>query len=186
MGPYLRSDAAQAYFAFSDAFQARFGKSLSITEAYRDYDRQVALYQVYQNGTGNLAAQPGTSVHGWALACDFGSGVNSYGTAEKDWADANGPTYGWEPTGNGFGQREPWHFEYNGTYTPGEDEDMTPEQDARLKNIENLLAVESGGGIRGTVNNIKAIGNNLESILAKDNGGGIRAVVNAIKAKVGA
>jgi hypothetical protein len=112
-GPYLRSDAAAAYFAFSDAFKSNFGKALGITEAYRSLAQQQNLYDKYKAGTGNYAAYPGGSPHGYALACDFKSGVNTYGTAEKKWADANGPRFGWIPTGNSFpAQREPWHFEY--------------------------------------------------------------------------
>ncbi|QCR43418.1 hypothetical protein C1N91_07525 [Curtobacterium sp. SGAir0471] len=112
IGGYLRNDAAVAYNNFSAEFRGRFGKALSITEGYRTYERQQTLWNAYQNGTGNLAAAPGTSNHGWALACDFGSGVNSYGTAEKDWANANGPRFGWVPAGDGFSYQEPWHFEY--------------------------------------------------------------------------
>lgn len=115
IGPYLKPDAAADYFRFSDAFRTRFGRALGITEAYRDYARQQDLYQRYKNGTGNEAAYPGTSNHGWAQACDFKSGVNSFGTAEKQWADNNGPTYGWYPTGNKFSQPEPWHFDYTAT-----------------------------------------------------------------------
>jgi len=169
VGPYLRSDAAAAYFAFSDAFQSRFGKALSITEAYRSYDRQVQLYNDYINGVGNLAATPGTSNHGWALACDFGSGVNTYGSAEKTWANANGPTFGWVPAGDGFVKPEAWHFEYNGTYTPEEEEDMTPEQDARMKNIENILAADDYDGrkgIRGIVTGNRGSIQNIQEKLA--------------------
>jgi len=109
--PYLRADAAAAYFDLDKAFRAKFGKSLAITEAYRDLARQQALYAAYQAGTGNKAAVPGTSVHGWALACDFGSGLTSYGTPEKNWMNANGPSFGWQPKGDGFpDQAEPWHF----------------------------------------------------------------------------
>lgn len=100
---------------------------------------------------------------------------------------ANGPHLHIEVYLNRTNRTDPHAFflQYVG---PGNDEgdDMTPEQDARLKNIESLLAVENGGGIRGLVGNVKAIGNNIESILAKESGGGIRATVNAIKAKLGA
>jgi murein DD-endopeptidase MepM/ murein hydrolase activator NlpD len=58
------------------------------------------------------------------------------------------------------------------------DTDLTPEQDSRLKNIEAILAIDSGGGIRAAVNSNIATTKNLESIIAVDNGGGIRAVVN--------
>lgn len=38
--------------------------------SYRTYEQQVELYNAYLNGTGNLAAVPGTSNHGWGLAVD--------------------------------------------------------------------------------------------------------------------
>jgi LAS superfamily LD-carboxypeptidase LdcB len=116
--PYLRSDAAAAYTALSAAFAQHFGRALPITEAYRDLARQQALWNAYQNGTGNLAARPGTSVHGWALACDFGGGVASHGTPQKTWMNQHAPPYGWHPRGDGFAQREAWHFEYDGSYSP--------------------------------------------------------------------
>jgi len=136
--PYLRPDAAAAYNDFSAAFRSKFGKSLSITEAYRDLARQQALWEAYQNGTGNLAAKPGTSVHGWALACDFGSNVNNAGSAEKVWANANGPKFGWQPKGDGFSSPEPWHFEYDGSYQgSGSGSDKATDEDMRL--------IQSGG-----------------------------------------
>ncbi|MDM7888498.1 M15 family metallopeptidase [Curtobacterium sp. RHCJP20] len=129
--PYLRGDAAAAYNDLNRAFQARFGKSLSITEAYRDLARQRALYAAYQAGTGSKAAVPGTSVHGWALACDFGSGVASGGSAEKQWANANGPKFGWQPVGDSFG--EAWHFEYDGSYQgSGSGSDRSTDDDMRV------------------------------------------------------
>lgn len=124
-GPYLRPDAASAYFRLNDAFRARFGRNLDIREAYRDIAQQQYRHDLAARG-GNPAAPVGHSPHGWGTACDFGSRVNSYGTAEKIWADANGPSFGWIPTGNSFtpkSAREPWHFEYipGGTYTPPAD-----------------------------------------------------------------
>jgi hypothetical protein len=117
---YLRSDAATKFRELSNAFQAKFGSALVIREGYRSYDRQVYLYNGWiQKLPGfNYAAAPGSSNHGWATACDFASGVDSYGTAQKIWMDANAPAFGWSPTGNGFPSREPWHFDYTLNYTP--------------------------------------------------------------------
>ena len=113
---YLRSDAARQYLSMSLAFSRAVGRPLVITEGYRTYARQQDYWTRYQNGTGNLAAYPGTSNHGWAISCDFGSGVETAGTAAKRWMDANAPSYGWKPTGNGFSQPEPWHFDYTGAW----------------------------------------------------------------------
>lgn len=116
--PYLRPDAAAAYFALSEAYRKEFGSALAIREAYRGLARQQSLWNDYQNGTGNLAAYPGTSVHGWALAIDFTGGVQTPGSAQKRWMNANGPAFGWQPRGDSFSQPEAWHFEYDGSYEP--------------------------------------------------------------------
>lgn len=114
---YLRDDAARQYLSLSLAFRSAVGRSLTITEGYRSYERQVDYWNRYQAGTGNLAAYPGTSNHGWGISCDFGAGVETAGTAAKRWMDANAPSYGWQPTGNGFSRPEPWHFDYSGSWT---------------------------------------------------------------------
>lgn len=113
---YLRDDAARQYLSMSLAFKRDVGRSLTITEGYRSYDRQLDYWNAYQAGQGNLAAYPGTSNHGWGISCDFGAGVETAGTSAKRWMDANAPAYGWTPTGNGFSQREPWHFDYTAAY----------------------------------------------------------------------
>ena len=115
---FLRADAARQFFALAGAFQSATGRALVITEGYRSYDRQVEYWNRYQAGTGNLAAYPGTSNHGWGISCDFGANVNVAGSFQKRWMDANAPAYGWTPTGNGFSQPEPWHFDYTSAYQP--------------------------------------------------------------------
>jgi len=105
----------------SAAFEAKFGKPLIKREVYRPFEIQ-EQYKADQPRTGVVAATPGTSVHGWALAVDFASGVETYGSPEKAWTDANAPAYGFDPTGNlweqrGLGNNEAWHFEWNGVPT---------------------------------------------------------------------
>lgn len=149
--PYLRTDAAGAYFALSDEFKKKFGSALPITEAYRDLARQNALWDAYQNGTGNLAAPPGTSVHGWALACDFGGGVASYNTPQKQWMDVNAPRFGWQPRGNTFTQQEPWHFEYDGTYNPGDGQENDGEDDVFKPRFVKIADSGAPNGMNGLV-----------------------------------
>lgn len=109
--------AAYQLILLQAAFALRFKKPLNVSEAYRSLANQVVM-KILQAAGGALAATPGTSIHGWALAVDFGSGVASYGSAEKIWMDANAPLYGWHPTGNGFSRREAWHYEFQpGTAT---------------------------------------------------------------------
>lgn len=125
-GHRLRSDAAAAFESLNQAYRARFGTSISITDSYRTLAAQQHLYET--KGPG-LAAVPGTSNHGWALAVDLGGGINSFGTAQHVWMVANGPAYGWiHPpwARQGGGREEAWHFEYDGntTPTPPTEEDM--------------------------------------------------------------
>jgi TP901 family phage tail tape measure protein len=101
MGGYLRIAAARAW----QMMQKASGGALGLTEGYRDLANQNKRWAMYRAG-GNLAALPGTSVHGLGNAADIGAG--------QGWARANGARYGWVNTGLGFSQREPWHFEYKG------------------------------------------------------------------------
>ncbi len=107
----LRPDAAAALEQLDAAYLAKFGKHISITDSYRTYDQQVAV----KLGKGWLAATPGTSNHGWALAVDLGGGIQSFSTPQHAWMVTNGPSYGWhlpnwaQATGS---KPEPWHFEY--------------------------------------------------------------------------
>jgi TP901 family phage tail tape measure protein len=107
MGGMLRRDAAMAWGRADSAFRASGGGSLTLTEGYRSFADQVMRWNAYRSGRGNLAATPGTSNHGYGLAADIAA--NGQG-----WLAANGPRFGWYPTGLGFSQREPWHFDYKG------------------------------------------------------------------------
>lgn len=104
MGGYLRIAAARAW----EAMQKASGGALGLTEGYRDLANQNKRWAMYKAG-GNLAAVPGSSVHGLGNAADIGAG--------QGWARSNGARYGWVNTGLGFSQREPWHFEYRGSRT---------------------------------------------------------------------
>lgn len=109
-GQRIRADLVPQTAALRSAFQARFGKSLVVTDGYRDYDAQVRV----KAQKGWLAATPGMSNHGLGQAIDFGSGVQSFSTAEYAWMKANAPRFGWthpawaEPRGS---KPEPWHWE---------------------------------------------------------------------------
>lgn len=73
---------------------------------------------------------------------------------------------------------------------PGNDEgdELTPEQDARLKNIEAILATDDNSGragIRGVVNGNRATLSNIEGILTRDEfegrTGGIRGAIQGLR-----
>lgn len=109
----LRCDAAQAYRTLSQAYAAEFGEPLCITDSYRTFDGQVDLYR----RKPSLAAVPGTSQHGWALAVDLCGGVQSFGTPQHDWLAAHASAFGWvnpDWAQPGQGREEPWHWEFTG------------------------------------------------------------------------
>lgn len=107
----LRCDAAHAYDAMSAAYAKRFGSPICITDSYRSFAAQVTLY----GQKPSLAAIPGTSNHGWAMAVDLCGGIESFTSPEHDWMVANAPKYGWlhpDWARQGGGREEPWHWEF--------------------------------------------------------------------------
>ncbi|WP_233498655.1 NlpC/P60 family protein [Blastococcus sp. TF02A-26] len=107
----LRCDAAAGYNALAAAFAQDFGRPLCITDSYRSYAGQVAAYRAKPR----LAAFPGTSNHGWALAVDLCGGINRGGSAEWQWMVANAGRFGFvqpdwaQPGGE---KPEAWHWEF--------------------------------------------------------------------------
>jgi len=81
------------------------GVTLTITSGFRSRAEQERLYAAYKNGTGNLAARPGTSTHEKGDAIDFGGGQAAY-----DWLAKNASKFGMH--GNVPG--EPWHYSLSG------------------------------------------------------------------------
>ncbi len=107
----LRCDAAASYRQMSDAYRTAFGHPLCITDSYRSLGAQVAAF--YAKPT--LAAVPGTSNHGWALAVDLCDGINVFGTPQWTWMTQNAGRFGFvqpEWAGPRGDKPEPWHWEY--------------------------------------------------------------------------
>jgi cell wall-associated NlpC family hydrolase len=107
----LRCDAAANYAQMSVAFEAAFGSPLCITDSYRSYASQVSAFA----RKPKLAAVPGTSNHGWALAVDLCGGINIAGTPQWKWMTAHAGRFGfvqpdWARPGSE--KPEPWHWEY--------------------------------------------------------------------------
>ncbi len=99
----LSADAAAAFKQMRVAASAA-GVDIGVTDSYRSLDQQVNLAQrkgLYSQG--GLAAEPGTSNHGWGLAVDVD--VNPTGQA---WLRANGARFGFVEDV----PREPWHWTY--------------------------------------------------------------------------
>lgn len=75
---------------------------------FRTYDEQVVLYNKYLNGTGNLAARPGTSNHETGEAIDF-ENCGSRSTACYKWLAAHAAEYGYYNLPS-----ESWHWSRTG------------------------------------------------------------------------
>jgi len=112
-GQQLVADAAAAFNRMSRYHAATTGSPLCVTDSYRSYQDQVAVYQ----SKPGLAAVPGTSEHGWGKAVDLCGGVERAGSPAYDWMKANAPRFGWfhpdwaEPSGS---RPEAWHWEFSG------------------------------------------------------------------------
>jgi LAS superfamily LD-carboxypeptidase LdcB len=79
--------------------------TVGITDSYRSYDEQVDLAKrkgLYSQG--GLAAQPGTSDHGWGMAADLDLNAKAL-----SWMRANGEKYGFDENV----PRESWHWTYS-------------------------------------------------------------------------
>ncbi len=107
LAPGPAADLERLNIAYRDAF----GTSLTVTDGYRTYDSQVAL----RASKGRFAATPGTSKHGLGRAVDLGGGVQTWGSAQRNWMVAHAPAYGWtSPAWAQLGNStpEPWHWEH--------------------------------------------------------------------------
>jgi hypothetical protein len=103
-GHRLYAPAAAAWDRMVDAAAAD-GLELRITDSYRSFENQVDLVRrkgLYSQG--GLAAQPGTSNHGWGLAVD----ADVTDPAMLTWIRQHGHEFGWVEAA----PREPWHWEY--------------------------------------------------------------------------
>ncbi|GHS89294.1 hypothetical protein AGMMS50218_15240 [Actinomycetota bacterium] len=125
-GLRARCDATAALARMSAEFAAEFGQPMHVSDAYRDYPGQVkAKHDWCARGRCNMAATPGTSNHGWGLAFDLGSGINSYDTPQYAWMKVNGARFGFyhptwaEPDHPDYAKPEPWHWQYIGLVSTG-------------------------------------------------------------------
>lgn len=111
-GHRMVADAAAAFDRMSTARAAATGAPLCVSDSYRDYAGQLAVFA----SKPSLAATPGRSNHGWGLALDLCGGAESFGTEVFRWLTDNAPAFGFvhprwaEPGG---GRPEPWHWEYS-------------------------------------------------------------------------
>ena len=105
---YLRSDAAAAWNQMRSESLRLYGQDIypdGLLSAYRTYDQQSYLYNLYLSGQGAPANPPGTSSHELGTAVDVA-------TPEMRWVvDQIGWRYGW---GKVHGPDEWWHVDYLG------------------------------------------------------------------------
>jgi zinc D-Ala-D-Ala carboxypeptidase len=114
-GRMLRADAAQAFYRLNTAYKKHFGRQMCLTDAYRPLGEQQRLY----NQRPGMAAVPGHSNHGWGTAVDLCGGVQSQGSAEFNWLEANSRRHEWfHPSWAYSSPFEPWHWEYTKENTP--------------------------------------------------------------------
>lgn len=101
----LRLDAADAWVAMRDAAAAE-GVLLQLNSAFRTWDEQKALRELYEAGQGAYAAEPGYSDHQGAVAVD----VETEGGTNRAffWLGANASRFHFKRTVAG----EPWHWEF--------------------------------------------------------------------------
>jgi D-alanyl-D-alanine carboxypeptidase len=91
-----------------------------IESCYRTYEMQVWWRDFYCFfGNCNLAAVPGTSIHGWGRAVDFedGAGELTFGSAGYSWLQGHAAAFGFvHPSWAEPGQpgAEAWHWEFAG------------------------------------------------------------------------
>ncbi|WP_231486511.1 NlpC/P60 family protein [Candidatus Blastococcus massiliensis] len=107
----LRCDAAAGYLAMATAYRAAFGTDLCITDSYRSLGGQRTAFFLKPA----LAAVPGTSNHGWALAVDLCGGIHVAGSPQWTWMTANAGRFGFvQPAwaAPGGEKPEPWHWEF--------------------------------------------------------------------------
>ena len=105
---YLASNAAANWEAMRQAGLSTYGIDIypaGSLSAYRTYEQQSYLYNLYLQGLGAPANPPGTSSHEYGTAVDLAS------PEMRTVVDNLGPTYGW---GKVHGPDEWWHVDYYG------------------------------------------------------------------------
>jgi LysM repeat protein len=105
---YLSSTAAAGWNAMRQESLNAYGVDLypaGPLSAYRSYEEQLYLYDLYLSGQGPLAAPPGGSAH------EYGASIDLADPAMADVIDQIGAAYGWAKT---EASGEWWHVNYVG------------------------------------------------------------------------
>jgi hypothetical protein len=121
----MHPDAARAMSAMLFTAEQEGHDDLALILSYRTYAKQWDKWWDYQNG-GNLAAYPGTSNHGWAVAGDMGWRE----TSTIQWAHAEAGRFGFKfdvPS-------ESWHM----TYQDGDIRPAVLEAERQMAKIDEV------------------------------------------------
>lgn len=112
----LEKTAAAAWNAMNVEARARGLELLpnGSKSSYRTYAQQVELHNLYEAGKGELAAEPGTSNHGWGVAVDLAT------QQMRTMLDQIGERYGWAKKWSDA-QSEWWHIKYAPGHWSGPD-----------------------------------------------------------------
>jgi hypothetical protein len=134
----LRKDAAASWNTMNQQARSR-GVELVPTgsmSSYRSYEEQVYLYEQYLNGTGSLAAVPGTSNHGWGLAVDVAT------QEMRAMIDSIGKPFGWSKA-TSDAPSEWWHLKWVEGSWSGADPGTNGDGGADLAK-EDMMAIAVG------------------------------------------
>ncbi len=108
-GKQVEINTANAFLTMRAA-ALRDGVHIYIVSGFRTMEHQRYLYQLYLQGTGNLAAPPGYSNHQSGLALD----LNTSDWGVYNWLAGHGAGYGFRRTV----PSEEWHWEHDGRRVP--------------------------------------------------------------------
>lgn len=122
----MHPEAAAAMSTMLQAAAEQGFPDLAVSLSYRTLAKQEEKWADFQAG-GNLAARPGTSNHGWAVAADMRWGR----LVTLAWLQANAPRYGFI---NDVAS-ENWHYTYQEHRWNGDD--VTEEQLRKLNEAED-------------------------------------------------
>ena len=89
----LRCDAARSLDSLNTAYKKKFGSSMKVDVAYRDYAAQVQC-----RAANPECEKPGSSRYGFGLVVKFAKPLGSTSTAEYRWMTSKGVGAGWAYT----------------------------------------------------------------------------------------
>ena len=104
----LEASAAASWNSMREESLNTYGQDIypaGAVSGYRSYEQQAQMYEAYLNGTGPLAAPPGTSAH------ESGAAVDLETPEMRSVIDQIGWGYGWGKT---EAPDEWWHINYGG------------------------------------------------------------------------